>query len=176
MFKRLLASPLVQIVLCVAAYLAVTWRMGPTAMVISSPLLGAAIALPLINLACGLRHRARAATWLPVHGKHYVFRGVTINVIEDDDYCRWLRLADARKVFPISATERVLAISFPDRVKSFGNARDAYLRDDAMIELLARQTDATALRFRTWIDRTIFMPGQKVRSDRGIRPEPPVTA
>ena len=176
MLKRWLGDPAVQIALCVAVYFAVTWHMGATAMVIASPLLGAAIALPLINLASGVRHRVREATWLPKHGQHYVFRGVTLNVIEDDDYCRWVRLADARKVFPIVATERVLAISYPGRVKAFGNARDAYMRDDALVEHLGKETDGVALRFRTWVDRTIFFPADKVRSERGIRPQPPITS
>lgn len=174
MLKRWLGYPLVQIALCVVAFFSVTWRMGSFAMAIGSPLLGAAIALPLINLFSDLRQRTREATWLPRHGHHYVFRGVTVNVIEDEDHCRWLRLADVRKVFAIAATERVLAITYPDRVKAFGNARDSYVRDDAIIEHLAKENDATALRFRTWIDRTIFMPAAKIRSDLGIRPEPPI--
>ena len=176
MLKRWLGYPAVQIALCVAVYFAITSRLGAFAMVIASPLLGAAIALPLMNLATGLRHRVREATWLPKHGQHYVFRSVTLNVIEDDDYCRWVRLADARKVFPGVATERVLAIAYPDRVKAFGNARDAHMRDDALVQYLGKETDGIALRFRTWVDRTIFLPGDKVRSERGIRPEPSITS
>ena len=48
-----------------------------------------------------------------------------------------------------------------------------YLRDDALVEHLSRDSHPAAARFRTWVDRDISFPGRRIRRDLGIRPEPP---
>ncbi len=83
--KRWFAFPSVRIALCVAAFGVLAWWAGPFATVIASPLLAVAIARPAVTLLSNLRHGVRAVTWLPVHGHHYVFKGVTMRVLEDDD-------------------------------------------------------------------------------------------
>ena len=166
--KHWLSLPFVQIAICVTLFLLAGWRWGPFVMVWSSPLLGAAICVPVMNLVANLRQRARENTWLPVHGQHYVYKGATINVLEDESHCRWVRLADVRKVVGITAAERALAVAYPGRCEVFDKA-GTHLRDDALVEYLGKENDAGALRFRTWVERTILLPGRKVRSNLGIR-------
>jgi hypothetical protein len=163
-----LKNPLVQIALCVTVYLLASWRWGPFFMAIASPLLGVAVCVPLMNLVAGLRQRARENTWLPVHGQHYVYKGVTLRVLEDEEHRRWVSLADARRVVGVTASERSLAVAYPGRCEHFGKD-GAYLRDDALVEHLAKENDPGALRFRTWAERTIAIPGRNVRSKLGIR-------
>ena len=165
---RWLKFPVVQIAVCVTLYLLAGWRWGPFVMVVSSPLLAAAVALPVINLATDLRQRAREDTWLPVHGQHYVYKGVTVHVLEDDEHRRWVSLADARKVVGVTASVRSLAVAYPGRCEHFGKS-GAFLRDDALVEHLAKENDPAALRFRTWAERTIANPGRNVRSKLGIK-------
>ena len=142
-------------------------------MVMGSPLLAAAIAWPVMTLAANIRHAARESTWLPVHGQHYVFKGITIHVLEDDDYCRWISLADMRKVAGVTATESVLAKVYPERCMRLGKPEQPHLRDDAVIEHLGKEgNNATALRFRTWVDREVAYSARRIRKSRGIRPEP----
>ena len=173
MLKRILSYPLVQIALCVAVYAFVGWRMGPFALVIGSPLLAAAIAFPLLTLIADIRHDARARAWLPVHGHHYVFKGITIHVLEDDDCCRWISLADMRKVAGVTATESVLSTVYPERCKRLGKSGEPHLRDDAVIEHLGKDAgNAVALRFRTWVEREIAYSARTIRKRKGIRPEP----
>ena len=166
--KHWLSLPFVQIAICVTLFLLAGWRWGPFVMVWSSPLLGAAICVPVMNLVANLRQRARENTWLPVHGQHYVYKGATINVLEDESHCRWVRLADVRKVVGITAAERALAVAYPGRCEAFDKS-GTHLRDDALVEHLGKENDAGALRFRTWVERTILLPGRKVRSNLGIR-------
>ena len=165
---RWLSFPSVQIAVCVTVFLLVGWRWGPFAMVWTSPLLAAAICRPVMNLVANLRHTVLAHTWLPVHGQHYVYKGVTINVLEDDEHRRWVSLADARKVVGFTATERALTLAYPERCQHFGKS-GAYLRDDALVEHIGKENNPAALRFRTWAERTIALPGRKVRSNLGIR-------
>jgi hypothetical protein len=170
---RWLAFPSVQIALCLAAFGLVAWRMGPFATVIASPLLAAAIARPLLTLLANFRHGVRERTWLPVHGEHYVFKGITIHMLEDEDHCRWISLADVHKVVGVTAGEGALAATYPDRCKRMGKREQPHLRDDALVEHLAKENSPAALRFRTWVDRTISFPGRKIRKSLGIRPDPP---
>ena len=173
MLKRWLGFPSVQIALCTLAFALVGWRFGAFGFVIGSPLFAAAIARPLMALVANIRHSARAHVWLPVHGQHYVFKGVTMRVLEDDDRCRWVCLADVRKIVGETASERSLAATFADRFRRVGRTGQAWLRDDALIEHLGRENQPAALRLRTWIERTVALPGRHVRSSLGIRPEPP---
>jgi hypothetical protein len=171
--KHWSSFPSVQIVLCLAVYGFVGWRMGPFVFVWTSPLLAAAIARPLLSLVANFRHGVRSQVWLPVHGQHYVFKGITIHVQEDDDRCRWVPLADVRKVAGITAGEGALAMTYPQRFMPTGKSQQAHLRDDALIEHLGKQSNPVALRFRTWLERTVAFPGQRIRKNLGIRPEPP---
>jgi hypothetical protein len=155
--KRLLGMPSVQIALCLAVFALVGWRFGAFAIVWSAPLLGAALCRPIMALVASIRHGARARVWLPVHGQHYVYKGVTIHVQQDEDRCRWVPLA----------------VTFPGRCKPLGKPAQPCLRDDALVEHLGRENNPAALRLRTWVERTIVLPGRKVRSNLGIRPEPP---
>lgn len=70
-----------------------------------------------ITLASSIRYKLRERVWLPVHGQHYVFKGIAIHVLEDDDHCRWVSLADVHKVVGATAGERALAAVYPGRLK-----------------------------------------------------------
>jgi hypothetical protein len=166
--KRWLSTPVVQIAFCVTLFLLAGWRWGPFVLVWSSPLLAAAVCVPIMNLVAGLRQRVREHTWLPVHGHHYVYKGATIHVLEDDEHRRWVSLADVRKVVGVTASERALGATYPGRCEQFTGS-GCCLRDDALVEHLAKENNPDALRMRTWVERTIALPGRKVRSNLGIR-------
>jgi hypothetical protein len=172
MLKRLLSYPSVQIALCVAVFALIGYKLGPSVAVWTSPLLAAAIARPVMNLVANFRHNLRAHVLLPVHGRHYVFKGITIHVLEDDDRCRWIPLADVRKVAGMTANEGALAVAYPARFARMGEPARPHLRDDALVEHLAKENNPVALRFRTWIDRDVAFPGRRIRKSLGIRPEP----
>ena len=172
MLKRLLSYPSVQIGLCVAVYAFIGYRLGAFGLVWASPLLAAAIARPIMNLVANFRYNVRAHVLLPVHGQHYVFKGTTIHVIEDDDRCRWIPLADVRKVAGVTANDGALAVTYPERFARMGNPPQPYLRDDALVEHLAKENNPVALRFRTWVDRDVAFPGRRIRKSLGIWPEP----
>src|SRR4051812_45574552 len=167
--KRWLTMPFVQIAVCAALYLLAGWRWGPFTMVWTAPLLAVCVAVPIMNLLTDLRQDARARAWLPVHGQHYVYKNAAIRVMEDESHQRWVSLADVRKVVGVTANERALAATYPERLEHFETGGGAFLRDDALVEHLGKESDAGALRFRTWAERTIMLPGRKVRSNLGIR-------
>lgn len=168
MVKRWLKSPLFQIALWLGAYALVGLYFGKFAWVVTSPLLALGIRRPLIALASSLRYQARAHVWLPLHGRHYVYRDFRIHVVEDDEHCRWVSLADVQKVVGVTATVRALANAYPGRVKGLGAPAQTHLRDDALIAHLGKENKPEALRFRTWVERNIALPGRRVRKNFGI--------
>ncbi len=173
MLLRWLRYPSVQIALCTLAYAAIAWRMSAFWIMMTGVAWAIAIARPLINLVANAQYSVRAAAWLPVHGKYFAHKGVTLRVVEDEDHCRWIHLADARRVAPGIAADRVLVATYPGRVQRMGQPQVLHVRDDALVEHLGKTMDGNALRFRTWIDHDIALPAAKERKRLGIRPEPP---
>ncbi len=160
--------PFLQIALWLGAYALVGHYFGPGALVLTSPLLAVGIRRPLFALAAGFRHAVRSHVWLPVHGQHYVFRGITIHVVEDGDQCRWVRLADVHKVTGSLANERTLAAAYPGGVQTLGAPAQPHMRDDLLVTHLGKLNQPEALRLRTWVERNIARPGQRVRANTGI--------
>ena len=161
--KHWLGFPSVQIALCTLCYALLAYYLGKEAVVWTSPLYGAVIARPLINWIANFRHAVRAVVWLPVHGTHYVFKGTTIHVLEDEDSWRWLPLADAERVLGRKLNARLLAITYPERLEMAGKPNRMHMRDDALIEHLSKLRDPVALRFRTWIERSVALPARHTR-------------
>jgi hypothetical protein len=158
-----LSLPSVQVALCTACYLLLGYWTDKWTVLFVSPLYGALMARPLMNLLASLRQVIRSRVWLPVHGQHYVFKGTTIHVLDDAGGWRWVRLADVQQVLETALNARVLAITYPERLEMMGRPAQMHMRDDALILHLAKQNDATALRLRTWLERNIAFPAQRAR-------------
>ena len=166
--KHWLGFPSVQIALCTVCFgLVAFWLTGSVLgrVLFLFVALGyaAAISRPVINLLANFRHTVRAVVWLPLHGTHYVFKGTTIQVLEDEDNWRWLPLADAERVLGRKLNARVLAITYPQRLEMGGKPVRMHMRDDALIEHLSRLSDPMALRFRTWLERSVALPARRIR-------------
>lgn len=164
--KRWLGFPLVQIALCVVTYALIGYYLGKVPFVWTAPLFAYAVSRPLMALALDIRRLLLERVWLPVHGTHYVFKGVTIHVAEDNARCRWVCLADVRRAVGIEANERALAAAYPGCVQGMGQPVQTYMRDDALIVHLGKINELAVLKFKTWLERSVAFPGQRVREGR----------
>ncbi len=72
---------------------------------------GVALARPLIDLASAVRHEMRRANWRDAQGRHFVFRGRAVHVVEDADHQRWVRLADVRAIVGFTASDAALKLT-----------------------------------------------------------------
>jgi hypothetical protein len=154
----------VRVLLCGAVSWAV-WRIGGlAAMVGTAPLYGVALAKPLLDLFGELRHVMRAAVWRPLEGRHFAYRGRSVQVLEDDDHRRWVRVADMRAVIGHTATDGALALSHPGGCRRAGRPAELHLSDDALLAHLGKQHTAEALRFRHWVEREVAFPARRLRS------------
>lgn len=169
--KQWLTFPSVQFALCTACYAMLAYWTDKWTVLFLSPLYGAAVARPLINLLGEFRQTLRAGVWLPVHGQHYVFKDTTVHVLEDEDSGRWIKLADVELVLGAALNQRILSVTYPERLQLMGKPARMYMRDDALITYLGKQSDPQALRFRTWLERNVAFPGRRVRASAGIHPD-----
>jgi hypothetical protein len=163
--KRWLGFPLVQIVLCVAAYALVAYYLGKLPVVWTAPLFAYAVARPLVALASDLRRKLREHVWLPVHGKHYAYQDTRVHVIEDEAHRRWVCLADVQRAVALEAGQRPLAAIYPGCLQTMGKPVQMYIRDDALVDHLGNNNALAVLKFRTWVERSIAFPGQRLRKN-----------
>jgi hypothetical protein len=170
-FKPLSDYPSVQIGLCVIAYALLGLWLGKFAFLMLSPLLAAAIARPLMALASNMRHAIRWQVWAPVMGQHYVFKDISIRVLEDERRQRWVNLSDVWKVTGDPTSERILSTVYPGQLKMMGKPLEAHLKDEALVTHLGTQNRLQAIKLRTWVERTIVMPGRELRRQHHLVPD-----
>ena len=161
--------PWVQIALLTLVFVALSWHWWPMGAVILCVPYAAAMSRPIMNWTADVRHFMREQTWLPVHGEHFVYRNITIHVMEDEAHWRWVCLDDVKKVVDFNPSDKALAIGYPGRYQNRGSPPRPHLRDDALIEYLGKSTNETTQRFRTWVDRSVWKPGVNVRERLGIK-------
>jgi len=170
-------SAVPRIVLRVALCAALSWCVwrigGLVPMVATAPLWGVALAKPLIDLASEVRHRMRRHVWKPLEGRHFVFRGMPLQVLEDADHRRWVRAADVRRIVGHTASNGALALTYPNGWRLLGQPAEPHFSDEALIVHLAKESAPKALRFRHWAEREIAFPAQRLRERLGIRTEAP---
>lgn len=149
--------------LCAAVVLPVWLWLGPSAFVLCAPLVGGALARPLIDLAASLRQMSRERAYADIEGRHYAFKGQSLNVIEDDAGQRWLATRDLRKIIDGFPSDALLARLHPAQVSMHGSPPAAYLLDETVLVVLERAVAPRTLGFKVWLERAIARPGRGVR-------------
>ena len=146
------------------------WRIGGLVpMVCTAPLFGLALARPLIDLASDLKYQIRARVWKPLEGRHFVYRGTPVQVLEDADHRRWVRAADVRTIVGPTASNGALALTYPSGWRVMGEPAEPHFSDEALIAHLAKHSSPEALRLRHWVEREIAFPARRRRERLGIR-------
>ena len=169
--KQVLQRPAVQVALITLAYLLLGYKAGLFVFVFVLPFYAALVTLPTIALLREWRHGMRRAVWQEAQGQYYAYRDVRVHVLEDESHCRWIRAADIRRIYPPLVSDRQLRSQYPDTSQQIGKTPQLYLRDDVLVQHLRQINEQLALRLGTWVDRSIFFPGSKLRQRYGIRLE-----
>ncbi|MEO8310823.1 MAG: hypothetical protein ABI520_06590 [Caldimonas sp.] len=148
----------------------VVWRwFGLTAMVPTLPLFGILLARPLLELAGALRDGMKEVQLAAVEGRHYAFRGHRVQVLEDPDRRRWVRLADVRAIVGFTASDGALAITYRDGVRRLGKPAEPHVSEEALLTHLLKERAPEAARLRVWVEREIVFPARRERARLGIR-------
>jgi hypothetical protein len=148
------------------------WRaLGASGLLLALPLFGVALARPLVDLGGAIGHEMRRAHWRDVQGRHYVFRGHPLHVVEDADHQRWVRLADVRAIVGFTASDSALKLTYPNGWMLCGRPPAPHLSDEALLAHLAKERSPTAARLRHWVEREIVFAARRQRERHGIRIE-----
>lgn len=173
LMPQVFASLALRLSVCLAVCFAL-WRfLGPIGLAVSAPLFGVLLAKPLFELADELRLSAKTLAYFEIEGRNFEHRGFRLDIAEDDRRHRWISINDVRKLIPSLPRPAVLRAQFPDGVQEDPAISGHRIHDDALLEYLAKSTDANSLKFRNWLEREVVLPGTQVRKRLGIREEPP---
>jgi hypothetical protein len=165
------ASLALRLALVAAAVAAVYGWQGVIAALVVGCLGALALARPIVEVASDARHTLRRAALGDLQGRFYAFHGRPLQVLEDDDHRRWVRVNDVRAIVGFTTTDGALALSYPSGFRRIGEA--GYLSDEALLVHLAREPAPAALKLRHWAEREVTHPARQVRARLGIRIAPP---
>jgi hypothetical protein len=141
------------------------WRwLGTAGIVLSSPLLGLALARPLLAGLSFAHQVTKTRALQSVQGRYFAHRGHTIDIAEDADRYRWLRTDDVRKVVPGLPGDAVLQRLFPEGVACWSPADSHRIKAEALLKYLEKATDPASLKFKHWIVAEVVLPAGKRRA------------
>ena len=142
---------------------------GLIGLVVSAPLWGVLFSRLIIDFGDEMRLAAKHALLHSLNGHFYSFQGITVHVVEDDDYCQWIPAEEVRKIVGTGASDRMLALAYPDGWCEMGKPPKGHLRDDALLMYLAKEQSLRGIKFRVWVERHIVHQANKQRERFGIR-------
>jgi hypothetical protein len=143
------------------------WRQGGAVLLcVSLVVWGMALAKPLLELASDLRQALRASVWRKHEGRYFAFRGTPVQVIEDDEQHRWVRMADVRRIVGFTSGETALSLTYPEDWRVLGSPPEPHLRDEALLLHLQKEASPIALKFSRWIEREVAYPARQLRMRR----------
>jgi hypothetical protein len=122
----------------------------------------------IVDLLAEMGWQMRRAVLEPLSGKHYEFQSFQLQVVEDDDHCRWIPTEKVREIVGQLISDEALAQLFPCGHQRIGQAQKGYLRDDALLAYLAGAHSSQAIKFKNWIERNIAFPARKMRERKGV--------
>jgi hypothetical protein len=156
--------PLLKIALRLAGCAAVTWlawgTFGLFSVVFMAPLFGVALARPILDLAEESAQATRRAAWRGLHGRHFQYKGFRVEVTQDEDDRRCLRLADVRKIVSGLPADAVLRSVLPGALSNAADANAVSIEAGALLRYLQKATDPGSLRFKLWLEREEINPTQ----------------
>ena len=139
---------------------------GAFGLVYGMPVL-AICAIPSVDLLSSFPRLASRMALRRYEGRYYAYRGRHVDIDIDAHAICWVSTADVRKTLPSLPVEAVLQRLQPGQVKETGNPRVWRITPDALAVVLAKSSDAEALKFRQWLESEVQEPARK-RLERGM--------
>jgi hypothetical protein len=128
-------------------------RLGTMSLVVLAPLCGVALARPIIDLVDESAQATRRAAFRAVEGRHFHYKRIRVEVVEDADSYRWLRLADVRKIVEGLPADAGLRNLLPGAMREMGASSAPSVQAEALLQYLQKATDPGSLRFKLWLQR-----------------------
>jgi hypothetical protein len=133
------------------------------AIVLTAPVIGIALAKPLLGLLEKSVELTKAIAYKDIEGRHFEYKGRTIDVREDLTGARWLRVDDVRKIVPDLPQPRTLQNTMPDGLGYLESPRILRISAAALDDYLKKSHAQPSLRFRVWLQREVIYPSRQSR-------------
>ncbi|TSA14871.1 MAG: hypothetical protein D4R79_02445 [Comamonadaceae bacterium] len=154
--------------LCVVYYWLFKDLFGPAVWLFLAFLAAPLFKRIVVDLLAELGWQIRRATLEPLHGSFYQFQNFQLQVVEDDDHCRWIPTEKVRQIVGQLASDEALAKLFPSGLQRLGDEQKGYLRDDALMAHLAGAHSSQGIKFKNWIERNVAFPARKIRERKRV--------
>ncbi len=141
------------------------WLGGAFGLLMGAPLVGWLIAPVVYDGAAFGFHTARWLALHPLQGNYYAYRGNAIDVLEDDEGFRWVRVSDVRRTLKDLPKDATLQHIEPERTEFDEAGKRLAMRTDALLQWLGKAHTAEHIRFKVWVERAIHNPSLAVRRE-----------
>lgn len=155
------------IVVCALLTVVMFHLCGPIGIVLMAPVWGGLLALPLLDGFAAAIRLMRWLSWIDVEGHYYEHRARWVDVVEDAGGQRFIRVDHLRQFLPDLPADATFVLLYAGRTLAHGRPALAYLRDDALLEYLAKASSDDAIKLHQWVDRHVLRPGKKRREHEG---------
>ena len=159
-------SILLRILACAGVTYLVWRQIGTVGVVTCAPLFGIALARPIMDFIGESVWFGRRLAMRDLEGRHFEYKGKLVDVVEDTDNYRWLRLDDIRHIVKGLPADQVLEKLLPKGLQRMEPSAYQRIKADALLDNLQKSTDPSTIRFKTWIEREVVFPARKQR-DKG---------
>lgn len=146
-------------------YLNVSKSYAAVGLLFVAPVLGKLLAPVVFD---GLAFGYRSARWLALRhlqGNYFAYHGNAIDVLEDDDGFRWLRVSDVRRTLKDLPKDTSLRHLEPEHTAFDEAGKHLAIRSDALLQWLNKAHTAEHIRFKVWVERAIHNPSLAVRRE-----------
>ncbi len=143
-------------------YLAYRW-LGPVGLAYSAPLLGIALARPIVEMLAAYPGLVSRIVLRKVDGRYFAYRGASLDIHIDDRATCWISTADLRKIVALPA-DPVLKKRYPLQCRELGVPVQWRLGGSALQEFLGRSTEPDMAKFGQWVDRDVITPARNKRA------------
>ena len=153
------------------------WRLlGLLGVVVSAPLFGFLLARPLLDLVGASGAAVKQLALADLEGRHFEYRGVALDIAEDEEHRRWIRVADLRKLLPGLPRDELLRRQYASDCRddaATATAKALRIEAGALLAHLAKATEPATLRLKTWLEREVVAPSEKLRERAAGSRRPP---
>lgn len=164
---RTLSGPLLGVaILAVAGWIG--WRRdGSTGLafglLMAAPVLAVLSTYAVIKLVGGSYALVRTLAYRKLEGHHFAFKGSSLDICEDIEGGRWLKVDDVRKVIEDLPSNRTLARTMPEGLAYLEPKKTLRVSAIALERYLQRSTAAKSIRFLTWLRREVIFPSAQAK-------------
>jgi hypothetical protein len=144
---------------CIVYYWLFKDLFGPAVWIFLAALAAQLFKRIVVDLLAEMGWQMRRATLEPLHGSFYQFQNFQLQVVEDDDHCRWIPTEKVRQIVGQLASDEALAKLFPSGLQRLGDEQKGYL---------AGAHSSQAIKFKNWIERNVAFPARKIRERKRV--------